>query len=60
VKWLLAQRATRLSFRPRTPYFDYHKIQGDKDRLREQERMCCKFISECGEDLFGFKLDSSR
>ena len=60
VKWLLAQCATRLPFRLQTLYFDYHKVQGDRDGLRKHKHTCCKSIRECGEDWFGLKVISSR
>jgi hypothetical protein len=60
VEWLLEQRAMRLSFRSQTPCFDHHKLQGDKYRHLKHKCECCQSISECGEDRFGLKLDSSR
>jgi hypothetical protein len=57
---LPTRRATGLPLRPQAPYFDHEKISDDRREPGEQDLTRRKAISECCEDWFELRLDSSR
>ena len=57
---LPTRRATGLPLRPQAPYFDHEKMSDDRVEPGEQDEIRKKAISECREDRFELRLDSSR